>query len=192
MVVICLIVICAVSIGMTPFNLFMAKGKIKQNLKVAYIVTYSVLCLMLVLFLANSIYGKKLEDRYGTAEGGIDYESTVSGYHLFYKAPFLDGGLNIAVPATVDIPSISKYYRSVKFYRQSSDNYDGEVEINGEEYYLAVNIGKIAPDFFDSIVTVSALDVLIILLTNITGCIIVIAVRRKDAKMNKELHQKQP
>ena len=183
-----LIVICAVFIGMTPFILFMAKGKIKQNLKIAYIVTYSVLCLMLVLFLANSIYEKKLADRYGTAEGGIDYESTISGYHLFYKSAFLDGGLNIAVPATVDIPSISKYYRSVKFYRHSSDNYDGVVEINGEEYYLAVNIGKIAPDFFDPIVMVSALDVLIILLTNISGCIIVLAVRRKDAQMNKGLH----
>ena len=131
----------------------------KRFFKISNIIMFSLMAGIIVFsFILHLIENNNVE-KFGASEGGISYISTNNGYHFFYKSAFLDSGLNIAIPDTEKNPQFTKIYKPVKFYRHTSDNYDGYIEINGESYNLANEVNKIAPDYFDLIVSAAACDI---------------------------------
>ena len=151
----------------------------KKFFKISNIIMFSLMAGIIVFsFILHLIENNNVE-KFGVSEGGISYISTNNGYHFFYKSAFLDGGLNIAIPDTEKIPQFTKIYKPVKFYRHTSDNYDGYIEINGESYNLANEVNKIAPDYFDLIVSTAACDIILIFVVNLSGCVVTLIIKRK-------------
>lgn len=91
----------------------------------------------------------------------VYYISTQTTGIIFDKIAFFDGGSSIAIPDTENIPQSTKFYKPVKFYRHSSDAYDGNVEIIGKCYALANNVNKIAPDYSDLIISEAVCDTIL-------------------------------
>ena len=151
----------------------------KKFFKISNIIMFSLMAGIIVFsFILHLIENNNVE-KFGVSESGISYVSTNNGYHFFYKSAFLDGGLNIAIPDTEKIPLFTKVYKPVKFYRHTSDHYDGHIEINGESYNLANKVNKIAPDYFDLIVSAAVCDIILIFVVNLSGCAAALIIKQK-------------
>ena len=151
----------------------------KRFFKISNIIMFSLMAGIIVFsFILHLIENNNVE-KFGVSEGGISYISTNNGYHFFYKSAFLDGGLNIAIPDTEKIPLFTRLYKPVKFYRHTSDHYDGHIEINGESYNLANKVNKIAPDYFDLIVSAAVCDIILIFVVNLSGCAAALIIKQK-------------
>ncbi len=134
------------------YNLTANRDKLR---KITLIVNFSIAAVFIGLFLINSgASHMNNNDTNYSSEGGrlfkfIRYESSKDGYNLFEKSYVIDSS-TIAVPDTIQIPAITKFYPYVIIYTEndSSKNFntDHTTAIDGRTLIVYDHAVKIIPD----------------------------------------------
>lgn len=164
-------------IAISAFNIASA---IKTKKKLPLVINgafYSLIIITLIGFNANSAIIADISKDYDTYHGGIigsvEYGRTEGDYYIIERKGFMYYE-EFAVPIeNVEISLLSKIYKPVVFCcSKGTELYGNEITINSENYYLCNTIEKIIPNFFDLLLVVLIIDVVIIAIFNLILLII--------------------
>lgn len=154
------------------YNLTASRDKLR---KTTLIVNFSIAAVFIGIFLLNTVasYMNNNDANY-SSEGGrlfksIRYESSEDGYNLFEKSYVIDSA-TIAVPDTIQIPAITKFYPYVIIYTENDSskdyNVDNTTKIDGRTLSVYDRAVKIIPDPYVFTLNTSVVVYLIFFLFN--------------------------
>lgn len=166
------VVLAIIVIAISAFNIASAvKAKRKFPL-VLNGIFYSIIVIAWIGITVNSMIIDNNSVDYDTYHGGIlgsvKYERIDGDYYIIKRTGFMYSD-KIAIPIeSVEIPYFSKIYKPVTICcSKGAELYENKITINSKEYYLCNTVEKIIPNFFDLLLIILFVDVVVISIFNL-------------------------
>lgn len=159
------------------FNIITAIKRKSKRLVILNGVLYAVIAFILIWNNVNTSIISNDSVNYNIYHGGIlssvRYDRTEDDYYIIKRTGFMTCD-EIAIPVkSANISSFSRLYKPVQIYcSKDTELYGSEIIVNSKRYYLCDTVIKIAPDFFDLILTIGIIDIIAILIFNLVLFII--------------------